>query len=33
MLSISEAEREKNYPTVAYGASSPDKGSQERREN
>jgi len=33
LLSISEAEGEKNYPSVACGASSPDKGSQERREN
>ena len=31
--SISEAEGEKDYPSVACGASSPDKGSQERREN
>ena len=28
--SISEAEGEKDYPSVACGASSPDKGSQER---
>ena len=28
--SASEAEGEKNYPSVACGASSPDKGSQER---
>ena len=31
--SIREAEGEKNYPSVACGASSPDKGSQERRKN
>jgi len=31
--SISEAEGEKDYPSVACGASSPDKGSQECREN
>ena len=29
--SVSEAEGEKNYPSVACGASSPDKGSQECR--
>ncbi len=33
LLSVSEAEGEKDYPSVAYGASSPDKGSQERGEN
>ena len=28
--SVSEAEGEKDYPSVTCGASSPDKGSQER---
>ena len=31
--SVSEAEGEKDYPSVAYGASSPNKGSQKREEN
>ena len=32
MPSVSETEGEKDYPSVACGASSPDKESQERRE-
>ena len=31
--SVSEAEGEKDYPSVTCGDSSPDKGRQERGEN